>query len=75
MPNMFGGDSSHPAYDTRWKASADEDCVGTVRYFIGKFRGEWRIQADDVSGRTWFVDEPPTEKLRKRLEEKRTVSH
>ena len=75
MPNIFGGDSGHPAYDPRWKPSADEDCVGLVRYTVGLFKGDWRIQADDVEGVTWFVDEPPTEKLRRRLEEKQSNSH
>ncbi len=66
MPNMFGGSQYHPAYDPRWKATEDEDCLDGVLYTVRKYHDQWCVVAEDVTGRTWIVD-PPTEKLRKRL--------
>ena len=71
MSNMLGGDSTHPAYDPRWVASEDEDYVDQILYTLKKIREEWCVVAEDVTGKTWLVD-PPTEKLRKRLEDKRS---
>lgn len=49
MPNMFGGDQFHPAYDPRTELTADQVMVGNRVYTR---HSDGRITWEDVDGST-----------------------
>lgn len=52
MPNMFGGDQNHPAYNPEAVAGPDEAHDGDLLYTR---QTDGRVLATDVTGASWLV--------------------
>lgn len=57
MPNMFGGDQFHPAYDPRSKVGPNQVMIGNVLWTADKDKqsAKW----EDVDGSTGVGAMPP----------------
>jgi len=52
MPNMFGGDQFHPAYNPSTRLGDNEVVVGNTAYIIFK---DGRIRYEDVNGESDYI--------------------
>lgn len=69
MPNMFGGDQHHPAYNPTTKVGDHQDLVGNTLWTAEKRRGQWVFLAEEVDGSRWESWDPPSDKLRQYIQE------
>lgn len=62
MPNMFGGDSHHPAYSSRFALGPNEELVGSTVY---RARPDGTVIGETVDGREFRArqDEIPAKLL------------
>ena len=72
MPNMFGGDQHHPAYNSRTKLGENQVLVGDDLYEIEiSSKGVATIKFQNISDTGWtptvesFVPEEVKEKIKK----------
>jgi hypothetical protein len=57
MPNMFGGDQSHPAYDPGTELEENQVLVGTTLYTVM----EGTVMAEGVTGfNRWYSQTDPS---------------
>lgn len=56
MPNMFGGDQHHPAYDPRVPVRRDQKMVGNDLYTVSE---DGTVVREGVDGSKEFVTEYP----------------
>lgn len=58
MPNMFGGDQFHPAYDPRTRVEANQVLVGNDLYTVNK---DGSVELERVDGSGGIVVSWPSE--------------
>ena len=67
VPNMFGGDQHHPAYDPRTELRDNQVLVGNDLYTVEE---DGRVELEQVNGRRVYVSAdylPEVKELKKRM--------
>lgn len=59
MPNMFGGDQHHPAYDCKTKIKSNQVMVGNSLYTVTFNDGSVQVHVEEVDGTSGFVVQFP----------------
>ena len=56
MPNMFGGDQFHPAYNPSVKVARNQMLLGDALWTIDIVRGVAELERIDGTGETYAID-------------------